>query len=142
MSISAKEREDRELAWKRAGKGNGLRWLILRDIVAGVAVTSMPLEKVQDFLLMLRGVSWSTSKTMLEELGRAEFIEGNIIEPRTKRDPTRIYYSATPRGVTIFLKSRKHIPVRLAQAALTTMSASGVVGPIRDSGEKVIPDEY
>jgi len=137
MSLSTKEREDRELAWKRAGKGNGLRWLILRDIVAGVAVTSMPLEKVQDFLLMLRGVSWSTSRTMLEELIRLGALEGNIIEPRTKREPTLIYYSATQRGVTIFLKSRKHIPVRLAQAALTTMSASGVVGPIRDSGDPI-----
>lgn len=137
MSISAKEREDRELAWKRAGKGNGLRWLMLRDIVAGVAVMSMPLEKVQDFLLMLRGVSWSTSKTMVEELRRLGALEGNIVEPRTKEEPTRIYYSATARGVTIFLRTRKHIPVRLAQAVLTTMNANAFGVSLREEEEPI-----
>lgn len=136
MSLSTKEQEDKNLAWKRAGKGNGLRWLILRDIVAGVATMAMPLEKVQDFLLILRGVSWNTSRTMLNELERLGAVELNVTPDSStmKKDPYRTYFSATPKGVAIFLRKRSHIPAHLVQAAMITMSAS--LGEIRDSGEE------
>lgn len=109
---------DREVAWKRTGKGNGLRWQILRDVVAGVSLYGMSLEKVQDYLLMLRGVSWNTSRTMLKELERMEAIEANQAENKVW------YYSATPKGVTIFCRTRRHIPVRIARAVETTLNVN------------------
>jgi len=119
VSLSPKDVEDKELAWKRAGKGNGLRWLILREIVAGVAYHPMPLEKIQDFLLMLRGVSWNTSRTMLKELERQGSVE--VIKEKDMH-----LYRTTKLGVNIFLRKRTLIPVRIVQAALTTMNV-GVV---------------
>jgi len=119
MSVSQKEREDKELAWKRAGKGNGLRWLMLRDLVAGLSVYPMPMMKAQDYLLMVRGISWNTSRTMLTELERLGAVE-QYEEPEYKTTAFR----TTARGVTIFLRRRTAIPARLVQAALTTMNVS------------------
>lgn len=115
MSVSDSERE---FAWKKQGKGNGLRWLILRDIVAGLSLHPMSLEKCQDYLLMLRGVSWNTSRVMLQELERMSAIQ------QYKETGIQGYlYRATERGVTIFVKHRRNIPVRIARAVQITTSA-------------------
>lgn len=132
MTVSQREREDKELAWKRAGKGNGLRWLILRDLVAGLSVYPMTMMKAQDYLLMVRGISWNTSRTMIQELERLGAVEC-YQEPEFKTEA----YRTTSRGVTIFLRKRLAIPVRLVQAALTTMNVSAFEA-VADSVEKEI----
>lgn len=117
MTVSQREREDKELAWKRAGKGNGLRWLILRDLVACLSVYPMTMMKAQDCLLLVRGISWNTSRTMLQELVRLGAVEC-YREPEYQTEA----YRTTDRGVAIFLRKRSAIPARLVQAALTTMN--------------------
>ena len=106
---------ERERAWKRMGKGNGLRWQILRDIVAGLSLHGMTLEKSQDYLLMLRGVSWNTSRVMLIQLERMAALAQD-------KAPEGFYWSATEKGVTIFCRTRKHIPARIALAVCHTLN--------------------
>lgn len=106
---------EREIAWRRQGKGNGLRWHILRDVVAGLSLYGMTLEKTQDYLLMLRGVSWNTCRTMLIQLERLEAVLQD-------KSPEAFYWSATEKGVTIFLRTRKHIPARIALAVCRTLN--------------------
>lgn len=111
--------QEREFAWKKSGRGNGLRWLILRDLTAGLSMSAMPSEKAEDFMVQLRGINWSTTRKMLQELERMGAIEQT-------RDEARLMYtwSATSKGVAIFCGKRTRIPVRIAQAAWTTMNVS------------------
>lgn len=109
---------EREIAWKRQGKGNGLRWLILRDIVAGVSLMGMNLETLQDYMLMLRGVSWNTSRVMVNELARSRSIEQIGGE-----DAGVFFWTATKVGVAVFCRTRKHIPARIALAVSITNDA-------------------
>lgn len=111
---------EREVAWKRQGKGNGLRWLILRDLVAGVSLIGMPMEKVQDYLLTLRGVSWNTSRVMVNELARSR-----AIEQIKGEDAGVFFWTATKMGVSVFCRTRKHIPARIALAVSITNDANG-----------------
>lgn len=108
---------EREIAWRRQGKGLGLRWHILRDVVAGLSLYGMTMEKAQDYLLMLRGVSWTTSRKMLNELERLGAVNQD-------KAPEAYYWSATEKGVAIFCRTRKHIPARIVQAVCTTLNVS------------------
>lgn len=114
MSLGT-ERE-REHIWTQRGKGNGLRWLMLRDLIAGLALQSMITTEAEDYMTLLRGISWGKTRVFLTELERMKAIE-QIQENGTWR------WRATNRGVLIFCGgSRKAIPARIARAAWTTVN--------------------
>ena len=114
--------QEREFAWKRKGKGNGLRWLILRDLTAGLANYPMTQEQAEDFMIVLRGISWAKTRAMCEELARLGAIE-------KIKEEHAWFWRATDKGVAIFVGKRSAIPARIAQAVLTTTTVSvGVIG--------------
>ena len=86
-------------------------------LVAGLAVTRMTLWEVQHFMLMMYGTKRSTVNGWLEEMERAGFVANELTEN------VGWFWVSTPRGVHTYCKSAEAIPVRIVQAALTTVDA-------------------
>lgn len=108
--------QDREIAWKKASKGRGNRWQILRDVVALLSVKSMNMMMIQDCMLKLRGTTRGKVREFLEDLERARAIHqvtGNL------RGVTVHGWAATESGVKYWVGARGDIPVRVAQVAST-----------------------
>lgn len=117
---------EREIAWRKSGKGRGNRWLILRDVVALLSLKSMNMMDIQDCMLKLRGLTRGKVRELMEDLDRA-----GAISQVTGRDPrgrTVMGWTATNQGVSYWLGSRKAIPAHIAQvvATMTVVEQLGV----------------
>jgi len=125
MSLSDTEKQERKTKkWKRAGKGRGNRWLMLRDVVAYCAIRPWTTTEVEDLNVSRRGIIHRTTYGMILELERAQMIE-SFSEERGQ------YWRATVKGVNVFVGTRQGIPATLVQEVLTI----GNVHPL----EKLLP---
>ena len=102
----------KEGRWKRAGKGRGLRWLILRELVAMCCLRLWTTTEMEDAALIGRGLSHRKTYEMIHELERAKCLEVQIINSSP-------YWIATEHGVHLFLGSATAIPATLVLAVET-----------------------
>ena len=100
---------DRQRAWIKRGKGKGLRWLILRDIVAVLSKQALTTTQLADVMLLRRGLSHNRSNQMLQELESSMA----IVQEHDKQ--LGYYWTARKLGVDVFLGSRMAIPAQVAQ---------------------------
>nr|BAM15164.1 hypothetical protein [uncultured microorganism] len=118
MSLSDREIEALCLkAWKRRAKGRGMRWRILRDVVAVLSQAWMTTFQVQIALRRIWGVKNNTTRDMLEELET----EKSVFQERYGKEKT-LKWGATESGVAFWIGKVENIPVSIAQVA--EMSAS------------------
>jgi hypothetical protein len=123
MTISDRERE---IAWKKTGKGRGNRWLMLRDIVAFLSCQWMNLTILQDVLMRHKGLSRSKVIEMLDQLQRS----GDVTPVTGDLEGITVMgYAASDQGVTFWLGSRKNIPASIVREA-------GRSRPVLKSGER------
>lgn len=118
--MTHQEREETrlvELQWRREGRGRGLRWQLLRDLVAACSLRWMTTQEVQDVMMRLRGLSWGKTRELLESLERTGDVHQEQHESRGVW-----MWGATQTGVSFWLGSTKNIPAGIAQVALTTRS--------------------
>jgi len=103
------------LAWSRSAKGHGLRWRMLRDVVAVTSLAWMTTMQVQICLRRLHGLKNKTTRDILEELEQERTVK------QEKDDKMGLYkWGATDSGVAYWIGSRENIPVGLAVVASTT----------------------
>lgn len=101
----------KEIAWRKQRRG--LRWNILRDIVAVCSLKWMDTSEVQDVMLHIHGITHTKTVSLLAELERPGF----VIQERDERD--KIYkWGTTPKGVKSWLPMGKMsgIPAGIVQA--------------------------
>lgn len=111
MGESAKEiRKGRR--WKASGKGRGLRWLILRELVGMCALKRWTTTELEDAALIGRGLSHRKTYEMVMELERARCLEATQLTQGQ-------YWKATEHGVHLFLGRIDLIPATIAGAVLT-----------------------
>lgn len=106
--------KEREIAWRRTGKGRGNRWLMLRDIMAFLSLQWMNLTILQDTMMRHKGLSRSKVIEMLEQLTRA----GDVIPVSGQLDGMVVSgFAASDKGVKYWIGKRTAIPVGLAEEA-------------------------
>ena len=119
----AQRKEER---WKKAGKGKGNRWLMLRDLLAIISLRPMGINLVQDTMFLHRGLKRQTVRDMLDQLERTKSIE------QIKDTTGSMHYwvwVATDGGVLFWIGSRKTIPASIVKVA-HTMTTAPVLGGI------------
>lgn len=108
---------DKERAWKRHGKGKGLRWQIQRDLVAILSRLALTSTQIQDCMVLTRGLSHKKTRELIDELKQTQAIE----ELKTHQG---YVIRASELGVSVYLRgNRRAIPVRVVQEALSLASA-------------------
>lgn len=108
-----------EVAWKRTAKGRPLRWRILRDCVAVLSLGWMSTSQVQIAMRRLWALKNRTTRDILEELE----MEKAIIQEKDEKD--QIYkWGSTPSGVKFWIGTTQHIPVGIAEVALTSLNVN------------------
>jgi len=107
---------EKEIRWRRKAKGRGLRWMILRDIVAILSRRPLTSMEVQDLMILLRGISHKKSLELLEELKQAKALE-------QVRERDAFYWRATEIGVIAYLGTRQDTPAKVAEELLTLTGA-------------------
>jgi len=101
MSQGGTETERLRLAaWNKSARNRGLRWRILRDLVAVCSLRWMTTSAVQDVMMHLHGLTHQKCLTMLGELERP----GSIKQERDEKDQI-FKWGSTPRGVTYWIGS-------------------------------------
>jgi hypothetical protein len=111
---------EKELAWLKSGKGRGHRWLILRDLVALLAIKAMSIMMIQDCMLKLRGLTRRKVVELMDDLERARAIK------QVSGDVNGVVlhgWAATENGVSYWLGSRTAIPAHIARVASTIQYA-------------------
>ena len=113
MEVSHKERESdwiKRAGWTRAGRGKGLRWQLLRELVALSSLAFWTTSGLQDAMVHLRGISWSKTIQLLEELERAEVLF-------RQQENQQWVWSAIPSNADYWIGSTENIPAGIVQAA-------------------------
>jgi len=108
--------QNRELSWKRKGKGRGNRWLMLRDLLAILSLRPMSNNIVQDTMFLMRGLKRATIREMMDQLERTKSIEQ--LEDASGSIKLWVWVATEP-GVHYWIGSRKDIPASIVQAAHT-----------------------
>ena len=119
---------DKQLAWKKRGKGKGLRWQMLRDIVALLSRQASTSTQVADAMLLRRGMSHNRTNQMLQELESSMA----IVQELDKK--IGYYWTAREMGVIVFLGSRKAIPAMVARELLPSENVRDDEEPRHEAG--------
>ncbi|GAH95393.1 unnamed protein product, partial [marine sediment metagenome] len=82
----------RELAWRKSRRG--LRWNLLRDIVAICSLKWMTISEAQDVMMVIHGITRRKTLSLMHELERP----GYVIQEKDGKD--LLYkWGSTPKGV-------------------------------------------
>lgn len=107
---------DKEAAWWIRAKRKGLRWQMLREIVAATSKQPLTTRDCQTWMQTIRGLSYMKTRQMLGELRNSGMIAHN-------KERMEFYWTATDKGVREFLVQRQFIPARIVDALLMLTSA-------------------
>lgn len=118
----------KEERWRKAGKGKGNRWLMLRDLLSILSLRPMSITLVQDTMFLHRGLKRATIREMLDQLDKTKSIEQ--VEDKTQILNQWVWV-ATPGGAAFWLPqgSRAAIPafiVRVAYAMKSVPASGGI----------------
>ena len=108
------ERE-RIVAWKKRGRGRGLRWHIQREIVAFLSRKASNNTDVQAVMTMMRGISHKKTIELLRELETAQC----VVQEHDNR--MGYYWIATALGVKVYLGDMTAIPLKIAEELLALL---------------------
>ena len=121
MSMSAKEIEANKVrAWKARAKGHPTRWRMLRDVVALLSLGWMSTFQVQMAMRRLWALKNRTTRDILEELETEKSVRQMMHEEKKM-----FMWGPTEDGVSFWIRSVKHIPAGVVEAAETSRSVSG-----------------
>ncbi|GAH21424.1 unnamed protein product [marine sediment metagenome] len=104
------ERE-RLIAWKKTARGKGLRWQILRDVVACCRLHWITFEELSHVMMRLRGLTRSKLREMLAELRET----GDLDHVQDKRI-SRWVYGTTVQGAGFWINGTVGIPAGIVEA--------------------------
>ena len=111
--------EDKVVAWKIRGKGRGLRWHILREIVALLSRQASTTTQVQAAMLHKRGLSNPTTYSMIREL------ESSMAIAQEYEKDVGWFWTARMTGVSVYLDgSTKNIPAGVVQELLFSVNVN------------------
>lgn len=108
---------EREVSWRVRARGRGLRWQMLRELVAATSKLPLTTRDCQTWMQTLRGLSNNTTRIMLGELRNSSM----VIHVKTEKD---YFWSATERGVSEFLGQRSSIPARIVEAMMMLLDVN------------------
>ncbi|MBA7550289.1 hypothetical protein ES705_42799 [subsurface metagenome] len=105
----------RELAWRKSRRG--LRWNLLRDVVAICSLKWMNTSEIQDVMMVIHGITRPKTLSLLHELERPEY----VIQEKDDKDMS-YKWGATPKGVRAWfpMGQQASIPAGLVQVVETT----------------------
>lgn len=108
----------KELAWRKTRRG--LRWNLLRDLLAVCSLKWLTTSQVQDVMMTLHGITRSKTLSLLIELERPAYVH----QERDEKDK-EYKWGATPKGVSSWLPmgTPAAIPAGIVQAVSIIASA-------------------
>jgi len=106
---------DRVVAWKKRGRGKGLRWHMQREIVGLLSRKASNNTDVQSVMTMMRGMSHKKTIELLRELQEAKC----VVQEHDNR--MGYYWIATSLGVKVYLGNMTAIPLRVAEELLASL---------------------
>lgn len=109
---------DKVAAWKKRGRGKGLRWHLLREIVGLLSRKASTTTEVQAVMTMMRGLSHKKTIEMLRELQNAKC----VVQEHDSR--LGYYWIGTSLGVSVYLGSMTAIPAKVAEVLLFQASVN------------------
>lgn len=119
--VEVMKESQKELLWKKRGRGRGLRWLLLRDICAILSLRPMTIAEIQDTMTLHRGISRSKTREFLEVLESTRSVEQIQEEIRGLQS---WMWRTTDQGIAFWLEgSRLVIPATIAKVAWTIKPA-------------------
>ncbi len=122
VSLTEAEVERKKVkGWSLRAKGRGIRWRMIRDVLATVSVYWMTLSEVQTCMVRIWGLTRNKTREILEEMAEMGDVE-------TKKDPTshNILYKLREERVKFWmgLKGVEGIPAGIVEVVETSMLAS------------------
>jgi len=125
MDLSASEIEHlRLISWQNRAKGRGVRWRMIRDVLAVVSSSWMTLFEVQDCLVRLWGLTRNKTREILEEMVSI----GDVLVEKDEKFPHQLKYYLKPERVNFWLGPQgiPGIPAGIVQVVELTKSASAL----------------
>jgi len=115
----AREKEEIVIRrWRKKAKGRPMRWRILRDVVAVLALDWMNTSQMQIAMRRLYALKNSTTRDILGELEEEKSI-------KQSKDPDGVYaWEATPSGVAFWVGRTKDIPASIVRVASTSRNVN------------------
>ncbi|MBA7680950.1 hypothetical protein ES703_89271 [subsurface metagenome] len=104
------QERQRLVSWEKTAKGRGLRWRILRDVIACLRLHWMTFEEISEVMSRLRGITRNKTREMLDELKE----QGDLDHVLDKRI-SKWVYGSTVKGSDFWLNSNVGIPAGLVQ---------------------------
>jgi len=123
------EERQRLVSWEKTAKGRGLRWRILRDVIACLRLHWMTFEEISEVMSRLRGLTRNKTREMLDELKE----QGDLDHVLDKRI-SKWVYGATVKGSGFWLNSNVGIPAGLVQVvAIARIARKMELGEVDES---------
>lgn len=105
----------KELAWRKSRRG--LRWNLLRDVVAICSLRWMSTSEVQDVMMVIHGITRQKTLTLLHELERPKYVA------QEKDDKDKTYkWGSTPKGARAWFPM--HSPASIPAGIVEVVSIS------------------
>ncbi len=101
----------RLVAWEKTARGKGLRWRILRDVVACLRLHWMTFEELSHVMLKLRGLTRNKIREMLAELQETGDLD-HVLDKRIGR----WVYGTTLQGAGFWINGTVGIPAGIVEA--------------------------
>jgi len=119
--VGERERESifQASAWWRNAKGKGLRWRILRDLLATCSVEWLSTSEIFDTMTRIRGVTHGKTRELMTALEGM----GDLSQERDEKDQV-FKWHATRQGVSYWLGKPGDIPAGIVEAVRITKAVS------------------
>lgn len=101
----------RLVAWEKTARGKGLRWRILRDVIACLRLHWMTFEELNHVMLKLRGLTRNKLREMLAELQETGDLD-YVLDKRI----SRWVYGTTLQGAGFWINGTVGIPAGIVEA--------------------------
>lgn len=105
------QERERLIAWKKTARGRGLRWQILREVVACCRLHWMTFEELSSVMMRLRGLTRNKLREMLQELQETGDLD-HVLDKRIGK----WVFGATVQGAGFWINRTAGIPVGIVEA--------------------------
>ena len=105
------QERERLVAWKKIARGKGLRWQILREVVACCRLHWMTFEELSNVMMRLRGLTRSKLREMIQELQETGDLD-HVLDKRIGK----WVFGATVQGAGFWINRTAGIPVGIVEA--------------------------
>jgi len=108
-------------AWKNNAKGKGIRWRMLRDLIATISTSWLNSYQVETSMIRLWGTKRKSTREMLNELVGM----GDVLQEKDIQSPYEMKYYMNQERVGFWfpLGGLKAIPAGIAEAVKISMNA-------------------